>query len=149
MLSEQADDALAACDEAEEQIRKLQQGIEMLDEKARSIMLILTDPLLDPSRWQGPEATNALKRALKLLVHDLILRERRRASFTWRYNSMKFVKVCCTRARGNRTHQRSSSLRPTVLKTAAATGPHASALVRNYQKTFAALAFSAPLCLNP
>lgn len=110
---------------------------------------------------------------------------------------MKFVKVCCTRARGSRTHQRSSSLRPTVLKTAAATGPHAlsslivegetalvnrklwrngrqsvspnakiakilnvknakafdseaaSALIRNYQKTFAALAFSAPLRLNP
>ncbi len=53
----------------------------MLDEKARSIMLLLTDPLLDPSRWQGPEATNALKRALKLLVHDLILREKAPGEF--------------------------------------------------------------------
>jgi hypothetical protein len=74
-------DALAACDEVEEQIRKLQLGIEVLDEKARAIMLILTDPLLDPSRWQEPEATHALKRALKLLVHDLILREKAQGEF--------------------------------------------------------------------
>jgi hypothetical protein len=75
-LAEQADDALAACDEAEEQIRKLRLGMTVLDEKARSIELTLTDPLLDPSRWQEPEASHALKRALKLLAHDLILREK-------------------------------------------------------------------------
>ncbi len=70
-----------AYDEVEEQLRKLRLGMTVLDEKARSIMLILTDPLLDPSRWQEPEAAHALKRALKLLVHDLILREKAPGEF--------------------------------------------------------------------
>jgi hypothetical protein len=74
-LAEQADDALAACDEAEEQIRKLQLGIEVLDEKARAIELTLTDPFLDPARWNEPEAHFALKRALSLLVHGMTLRK--------------------------------------------------------------------------
>ncbi|GAB4444914.1 MAG: hypothetical protein OHK0015_46740 [Chloroflexi bacterium OHK40] len=74
-LAEQADDALAACDEAEEQIRKLQLGIEVLDEKARSIELTLTDPFLDPARWNEPEAHFALKRALNLLVHGMTVRQ--------------------------------------------------------------------------
>jgi hypothetical protein len=55
-LAEQADDAVAACDEAEEQIRKLRLGIAVLDEKARAIELTLTDPFLDPARWNEPEA---------------------------------------------------------------------------------------------
>lgn len=74
-LAEQADDALAACDEAEEQIRKLQLGIEVLDEKARAIELTLTDPFLDPARWNEPEAHFALKRALNLLVHGMTVRQ--------------------------------------------------------------------------
>lgn len=81
VLAEQADRMVLAYDEVEEQIRKLRLGMTVLDEKARSIMLILTDPLLDPSRWQEPEATHALKRALKLLVHDLILREKAPGEF--------------------------------------------------------------------
>lgn len=74
-LAEQADDALAACDEAEEQIRKLQLGIEVLDEKVRSIELTLTDPFLAPARWNEPEAHFALKRALNLLVHGMTVRQ--------------------------------------------------------------------------
>ena len=74
-LAEQADDALAACDKAEEQIRKLQLGIEVLDEKARAIELTLTDPFLDPARWNEPEAHFALKRALNLLVHGMTVRQ--------------------------------------------------------------------------
>lgn len=74
-LAEQADDALAACDEAEEQIRKLQLGIEVLDEKARAIELTLTNPFLDPACWNEPEAHFALKRALNLLVHGMTVRQ--------------------------------------------------------------------------
>jgi len=70
-----------ACNKVEERIRRLRLGMTALDEKARSIMLILTDPLLNPSRWQEPEATHALKRALKLLVHNLILREKAPGEF--------------------------------------------------------------------
>lgn len=77
MLAEQADRAVLAYDEVEEQMRKLRLGIEVLDEKARAIELTL----LAPSRWQEPEATHALKRALKLLVHDLILREKAPGEF--------------------------------------------------------------------
>ncbi len=74
-LAEQADDALAACDEAEEQIRKLRLGIAVLDEKARVIEQTLTDPFLDPTRWHEPEAHFALKRALSLLVHAMTVRK--------------------------------------------------------------------------
>lgn len=74
-LAEQADAAVATCDEAEEQIRKLRLGIAVLDEKARAIELTLTDPFLDPARWNEPEAHFALKRALNLLVHAMVLRE--------------------------------------------------------------------------
>ena len=74
-LAEQADDAVAACDEAEEQIRKLRLGIDVLDEKARAIELTLTNPFLDPARWNEPEAHFALKRALNLLVHAMTLRK--------------------------------------------------------------------------
>jgi DNA invertase Pin-like site-specific DNA recombinase len=74
-LAEQADDAVAACDEAAEQIRKLQLGIGVLDERARSIERTLTDPFLDPARWNEPGAHFALKRALSLLVHAMTLRE--------------------------------------------------------------------------
>ena len=81
VLAEQADQAVAAYDEVEEQIRTLQIGLQVLDEKARTITVILTDPLLDSSRWQEPEAYHALKRALKLLVHQLILREKAPGEF--------------------------------------------------------------------
>lgn len=74
-LAQQADEAVVACDEAEEQLRKLQLGIEVLDEKARAIELTLTDPFLDPARWNEPEAHFALKRALSLLVHGMTLRK--------------------------------------------------------------------------
>jgi DNA invertase Pin-like site-specific DNA recombinase len=74
-LAEQADDAVADCDEAEEQIRKLRMGVDVLDEKARAIERTLTDPFLDPARWNKPEAHFALKRALKLLVHAMTLRK--------------------------------------------------------------------------
>lgn len=74
-LAEQADAAVVACDEAEEQIRKLRMGIAVLDEKARVIEQTLTDPFLDPQRWHELEAHFALKRALSLLVHAMTVRK--------------------------------------------------------------------------
>ncbi len=50
-------------------------GIEALDEKARAIELMLTDPFLDPAGWNEPEAHFALKRALNLLVHAMTVRQ--------------------------------------------------------------------------
>lgn len=75
VLAEQADRMVLAYDEVEEQIRKLQLGIKVLDEKARAIELTLTDPFLDPARWNEPEAHFALKRALNLLVHGMTVRQ--------------------------------------------------------------------------
>jgi predicted GNAT family acetyltransferase len=75
-LAAQADRAVLACDEVVEQVRTLRLGLTLLDEKARSVLAILTDPLLDPACWQQPAATSALKRALQLLVHATILREK-------------------------------------------------------------------------
>ncbi len=64
-LAQHADSAVAACGEIEEQIRSLRLGVDVLDEKARTIAQTLTDPHLDPARWQEPEAYLALKRALR------------------------------------------------------------------------------------
>jgi tetrahydromethanopterin S-methyltransferase subunit B len=75
VLAEQADRMVLAYDEVEEQIRKLRLGIDVLDEKARAIELTLTNPFLDPARWNEPEAHFALKRALNLLVHGMTLRK--------------------------------------------------------------------------
>ncbi|PDV98545.1 hypothetical protein [Candidatus Chloroploca asiatica] len=74
-LVEHADDALAACDETEAQIRTLRLGVAVLDEKARTIEVTLTDPLLDPAHWNEPEAHFALKRALNFLVHAMTVRQ--------------------------------------------------------------------------
>jgi hypothetical protein len=80
-LAEQADAAVAACDEAEEQIRKLRLGIEVLDERARVIERTLTDPLLEPERWNDPAAHFALKRALNVLVHRMTLQQERPGAY--------------------------------------------------------------------
>ncbi len=47
----------------------------MPDEKARTIELTLSDPLLDAARWNESDAHFALKRALNLLVHGMIARQ--------------------------------------------------------------------------
>ncbi len=74
-LAQQAEAAVVACDEIEAQIHTLRLGIGILDEKSRTVVQLLEDPRLDPTRWSDPEAFLTLKRALRLLVHGLIMRE--------------------------------------------------------------------------
>jgi len=74
-LAEQTDRMLLTYDEMEAQIHKLRLGMTVLDEKARAIELTLTDPSLDPARWNQPEAHFALERALNLQVHGMTMQQ--------------------------------------------------------------------------
>jgi hypothetical protein len=58
--------------EAQQHIRA---SLDSLTAKARSVIAILTDPNLDPTRWQEPAAFAALRRALTLLVKNALVSE--------------------------------------------------------------------------
>ena len=62
-LAEQAEAAVLACDELEAQIRKLQLGLQILDEKARTVVLLLEDERLRPECWGDHESFLTLERA--------------------------------------------------------------------------------------
>lgn len=119
----------------EGQITQIRAAIDALAAKARSVVAVLTDPDLDPARFQEPAVCAALRRALSLLVKKAVVSEVH-TSHTFLVQltvstdpipmpqNEVVVNLARTRARGGRTHQRSSSPRPLVLKTRTATGPH-------------------------
>ena len=72
-MIEHAEGAVRAHEELQARQRTPRAGLEALDTQARTVALMLTSPFLDPARWQEPEAHMALKRALRLLVHKLVL----------------------------------------------------------------------------
>jgi hypothetical protein len=72
-MIEHAEGAVRAHEELQAQQRTLRAGLDALDTQARTIALTLASPFLDPARWQESEAHMALKRALRLLVHKLVL----------------------------------------------------------------------------
>ena len=128
-------DPLADYQETEGQIKQIRAAIDTLAAKARSVVAILSDPELDPTRFQEPAVFAALRRALTLLVKKAVVSEgSTRSAFLVQLTittdpigmlqNEGVVNLARTRARGGRTHRRGSSPRPHVLKTRAATGPH-------------------------
>lgn len=134
-IVDRAERLVAEYQQNEIQQRQIHAALESLTAKARSVFAVLTDPNLDPARWQDPAVLGALRRALAILVKKAVVREGRTR---WAYfveltvttdpiaepQNGSVVRMGNTRARGSRTHRRSSSPRPLVLKTRAATGPH-------------------------
>ena len=56
--------------------------------------LTLNTPLLEPERWGDADAQQALKRALRLLVHKMVLIELERGKYTvevWLYKATNLI----------------------------------------------------------
>ena len=134
-IIERADRLVGECQENEVQQQQIRAVLDSLTAKARSVLAVLTDPTLDPSRWREPAVFAAFRRALTLLVKKAVVSEgdTRSAFFVQltvtadpigELDSASVVRMGNTRARGSRTHRRSSSPRPLVLKTRTTTGPH-------------------------
>lgn len=121
--------------EVEGQLKQLRAALDSLAAKARSVVAVLRDPNLDPQRWREPAVFAALRRALSLVVKKAVVgKGNTRSAFLVQLTvttdpipmpeNEGVVNLGNTRARGSRTHRRSSSPRPHVLKTRATTGPH-------------------------
>ncbi len=134
-IVERADRLVAEYQENEVQQQQIRAAIDSLTTKARSVLAVLTDPNLDPTRWQEPAVFAAFRRALALLVKKAVVSEvSTRSAYCVQLivttdpiaepQNGSVVNLASTRARGSRTHRRSSSPRPLVLKTRATTGPH-------------------------
>jgi DNA invertase Pin-like site-specific DNA recombinase len=134
-LVERADQAVEQYEQNLAQQEQVRATIDTLALKARSVIAVLTDPNLDPTRWREPAVFAAVRRALSILVVEAVVkRVNTGVAFTvhlsvsadpvgMRQNG-PVVGMANTRARGSRIHRRGSSPRPLVLKTRAATGPH-------------------------
>ena len=72
-IVERADRLVTAYQENEAQQQQIRAAIESLTAKARSVLAVLTDPNLDPSRWQEPAVFAAFRRALVLLVKKAVV----------------------------------------------------------------------------
>ncbi len=72
---DRAERLVTAYQENEAQQRQIRAAIEALTSKARSVLAVLTDPSLDPTRWQEPSVTAAFRRALAILVKQAVVRE--------------------------------------------------------------------------
>ena len=134
-IIERAERLVASYQENEVQQQQIRAAIHSLTTKARSVLAVLMDPNLDPARWQEPTVFAAFRRALALLVKKAVVSQgnTRLAYFVEltvttdpiaEPQNGSVVNLGNTRARGSRTHRRSSSPRPLVLKTRTATGLH-------------------------
>ena len=134
-IIERAERLVTEYQENEVQQQQIRAALDSLTAKARSVLAVLTDPSLDPSRWREPAVFAAFRRALTLLVKKAVVSQANTRSTFFVELSVttdpiaepqngSVVNLVNTRARGGRTHRRSSSLRPLVLKTRTATGPH-------------------------
>ena len=74
-IVERADRLVAAYQENEAQQQQIRAAIDSLTTKARSVLAVLTDPNLDPARWQEPTVFAAFRRALALLVKKAVVSE--------------------------------------------------------------------------
>ncbi|MFL5806094.1 MAG: hypothetical protein ACJ8CR_30715 [Roseiflexaceae bacterium] len=57
------------------QQQMLRASLDSLTAKARSVLAVLTDPSLDPTRWKEPAVFAAFRRALTLLVKNAVVSE--------------------------------------------------------------------------
>jgi len=74
-IVERADRLVTEYQENEAQQRQIRAAIDSLTTKARSVLAVLTDPNLDPARWQEPAVFGAFRRALALLVKKAVVRQ--------------------------------------------------------------------------
>lgn len=72
---ERADRLVTSYQENEAQQRQIRAALDTLAAKARSVLAVLTDPSLDPARWQEPAVLGAFRRALAILVKKAVVRE--------------------------------------------------------------------------
>src|SRR4029450_12886072 len=100
--------------EAVAQQQMLRAALDSLTSKARSVLAVLSDPSLDPSRWQEPAVFAAFRRALTLLVKNAVVSEASTRSTFFVQLSVttdpiatpqngSVVNLASTRARGSRT----------------------------------------------
>jgi DNA invertase Pin-like site-specific DNA recombinase len=134
-IIERAERLVIEYQENEAQQLQIRAALDSLTAKARSVLAVLTDPNLDPSRWREPAVFAAFRRALTLLVKKAVVSQGS-TRFTFfvelsvttdpiaEPQNGSVVNLGNSRARGSRTHRRGSSPRPLVLKTRTATGPH-------------------------
>lgn len=88
-MQERAESALQAIAAIETEQRTLRAGVQALDQQARSVVGMLTHPLVVPARWREPEVYQALRRALQVLVHRADLEPRGPLEYVvhlWLYN---------------------------------------------------------------
>ena len=74
-IVERADRLVTEYQENEAQQRQILAAIDTLTTKARSVLAVLTDPNLDPARWQEPAVFAAFRRALALVVKKAVVSE--------------------------------------------------------------------------
>lgn len=77
-----AEDLVRQCEEIEGEQRRLRTELETLQAQVLMVKLTLNTPLLETERWSAEEAQQALKRALRLLCHKMVLIELERGRHT-------------------------------------------------------------------
>jgi hypothetical protein len=103
-MAAHAEELVRRCEALEGDLRRLRTELETLQAQVLMIELTLNTQLLAPERWDEDESQQALKRALHLLCHKMVLSSSNEAGTLWRFVSTKpricfFVKPSRTRAR--------------------------------------------------
>src|SRR5258706_16315222 len=74
-MAERAEQLVGEYQEAVAQQQMLRASLDSLTAKARSVLAVLTDPRLDPTRWKEPAVFATFRRALTLLVKNAVVSE--------------------------------------------------------------------------
>ncbi|MBK8032183.1 MAG: hypothetical protein IPK17_22430, partial [Chloroflexi bacterium] len=74
-IVDRAERLVAEYQENELKQRQTRAALEALTAKARSVFAVLTEPNLDPTRWQEPAVLGAFRRALAILVKKAVVRK--------------------------------------------------------------------------
>jgi hypothetical protein len=74
-MAEHAEQLVVAYQEGMAQQQQIRAALDSLTVKARSVLAVLTDPNLDPARWQEPAVFAAFRRTLILLVKKAVVSE--------------------------------------------------------------------------
>ena len=115
-MAERAEQIVSEYQEAVGHQQVLRASLDSLTAKARSVLAVLADPSLDPTRWKEPAVFAAFRRALTLLVKNAVVSEGNTRSTFFVQLSVttdpiaepqngSVVNLANTRARGSRTHR--------------------------------------------
>lgn len=89
-ISARAEAAVQELSELETNERTLRAGLSALDSQARSVERTLTNPDLDPARWEEPAANLALQRALRVMVRRIEVSRQSKGRYSvkiWLYDA--------------------------------------------------------------